>query len=99
MLLDDIGPSILVTDGDGAVFAAVTAEERPALVKAIVSVDRPATRRNVAFRGIPTTTAAAGATRNHLRCSLVLAWLDRTIPRVRPLSASPIPIPIANRPR
>jgi pimeloyl-ACP methyl ester carboxylesterase len=42
MLLDDIGPSILVTDGDGAVFATVTAEERPDLVKGIVAVYPPA---------------------------------------------------------
>jgi pimeloyl-ACP methyl ester carboxylesterase len=38
-LLDDIGPAILVTHGDGAVFARVTAEERPKLVKAIVAVE------------------------------------------------------------
>jgi pimeloyl-ACP methyl ester carboxylesterase len=42
MLLDDIGASILVTHGDGAVFAWVTAQERPALVKAIVAVEQPA---------------------------------------------------------
>src|SRR5690242_17816725 len=35
MLLDDIGPSILVTDGDGAGFAAVVVEARPTFVKAI----------------------------------------------------------------
>ena len=34
MLLDEIGPAILVTHGDGAVFAWVTAQERPTLVKA-----------------------------------------------------------------
>ena len=33
MLLDDIGPAILLTHGDGAVFAWVTAQERPDLVK------------------------------------------------------------------
>ena len=38
MLLDDIGPSILVTDGDGAVFARVIADERPALVKGVVTI-------------------------------------------------------------
>jgi pimeloyl-ACP methyl ester carboxylesterase len=37
MLLDDIGPAILVTEGDGAIFARVTAEERPKLVKGIVA--------------------------------------------------------------
>ena len=39
MLLDDIGPAILIAKGDGAIFAAVTALERPNLVKAIVQVD------------------------------------------------------------
>ena len=41
MLLDDIGPSILVTHGDGATFAWVTAEARPTLVKGIVTVEQP----------------------------------------------------------
>ncbi len=39
MLLDDIGPAILISKGDGAIFATVTALERPNLVKAIVQVD------------------------------------------------------------
>ncbi len=39
MLLDDIGPAILVTHGDGEIFARVTAEARPALVKARLSVE------------------------------------------------------------
>src|SRR5262245_61976717 len=44
MLLDDIGASILVTHGDGAIFAWVTATalERPALVKGIVAVEQSA---------------------------------------------------------
>ncbi len=42
ILLDDIGPSILVTHGDGSVFARVTAEARPAVVKGIINVDAPA---------------------------------------------------------
>jgi pimeloyl-ACP methyl ester carboxylesterase len=56
MLLDDIGPAILVTHGDGAVFASVTAEERPKLVEAIVAVEPPAT----AWQGrLPTNTPMA----------------------------------------
>lgn len=38
-LLDEIGPAILISHGDGVVFASVTAEERPKLVKAIVTVE------------------------------------------------------------
>jgi len=41
MLLDDIGPSIFVTHGDGASLAWVTGEARPALVKGIVAVEQP----------------------------------------------------------
>jgi pimeloyl-ACP methyl ester carboxylesterase len=42
LLLDQIGPAILMTHGDGAVFAWVTAQERPALVKGIVAVEQSA---------------------------------------------------------
>ena len=38
VLLDDIGAAIFVTHGDGEVFARVTADARPALVKGAVSV-------------------------------------------------------------
>ena len=44
ILLDQIGPAILVTHGDGSVFAWVTAQERPNLVKAILAVEPPATQ-------------------------------------------------------
>ncbi len=39
-LLDDIGPAILITQGDGAVFAKVTAQERPNLVKGMVAIEQ-----------------------------------------------------------
>ncbi len=39
ILLDDIGPAILISRGDGAIFATMTALERPNLVKAIAQVD------------------------------------------------------------
>jgi pimeloyl-ACP methyl ester carboxylesterase len=38
-LLDEIGPAILITHGDGLVFASVTAQDRPNLVKGIVAVE------------------------------------------------------------
>ena len=41
-LLDETGPAIFVTHGDGARFAMVAADERPALVKAIVALEAPA---------------------------------------------------------
>jgi len=85
MLLDDIGPSILVTDGDGAVFARVTAEERPALVKGVVTVAPPA---GVAFK-VSTTTASS---REPESLPAVLAWLDRTFP-AEPVVTTPDPHP------
>jgi len=39
LLLDDIGASILVTHGDGDLFARVTAEARPSLVKGVVAAE------------------------------------------------------------
>lgn len=42
MLLDRIGPSILMTHGDGIGFAWAAAQERPALVKGIVAVEQSA---------------------------------------------------------
>jgi len=39
LLLDDIGAAVLVTHGDGDLFARVTAEARPSLVKGIVAVE------------------------------------------------------------
>jgi len=55
MLLDEIGAAILLTHGDGVVFASVTAQERPNLVKGIVAVE-PSTVRQAPFAkpaGIP----------------------------------------------
>lgn len=40
-LLDETGPAIFITHGDGATFAWVAADERPALAKAIVSMAPP----------------------------------------------------------
>ncbi len=42
MLLDKIGPAILVTDADGCFFAWLAADERPALVKGIATLQAPA---------------------------------------------------------
>ena len=42
LLLEEIGPSILVTHGDGVLFAWVAAQARPNLVKGIVAVEQSA---------------------------------------------------------
>jgi pimeloyl-ACP methyl ester carboxylesterase len=83
MLLDDIGPSILVTDADGAAFARVTAEERPALVKGVVAVAPPA---GTAFNVFTTASSRAAES-----LPPVLAWLDRTFPEVPAVAADPHP--------
>jgi pimeloyl-ACP methyl ester carboxylesterase len=84
MLLDDIGPSILVTDGDGALFARVTAEERPALVKGVVAIAPPA---GTALK-VSTTTASS---REPESLPAVLAWLDRTFAEAAAAGADPHP--------
>jgi pimeloyl-ACP methyl ester carboxylesterase len=49
ILLDEIGPAVLLTHGDGSVFAWVTAQERPELVKGIIAVEqRPESLRGQA---------------------------------------------------
>jgi len=40
-LLDETGPAIVLTHGDGATFAWLAADERPNLVKAIVALEPP----------------------------------------------------------
>ena len=89
MLLDDTGPSILVTEGDGALFAAVAAEARPALVKGVATVDPPANSRRPS--GLPVKIVNGGKnTREGL--APVLAWIDQTI-SAPPAAAVPDPHP------
>jgi pimeloyl-ACP methyl ester carboxylesterase len=61
MLLEDIGPSILVTHADGAAFAWRIVQTRPSLVKGLVTVARPnvdiylgAESRAIPMMSIPT---------------------------------------------
>ena len=69
MLLDDIGPSIFVTHSDGASFAWVTGEARPALVKGIVAVEQPPDslrgRQLSALTPIPIAIVAAEASKSN----------------------------------
>jgi pimeloyl-ACP methyl ester carboxylesterase len=83
MLLDDIGPAFFVTHADGAVFAWVTAQERPALVKGIVAIEPPPLAALAAIPiaimtaeaspaaatdpGIVSTLRGAGVTVEHIR--------------------------------
>jgi pimeloyl-ACP methyl ester carboxylesterase len=86
-LLDDIGPAILIANGDGATFARLAAEERPKLVKAIVATvptelgDTPE---------IPILTV-----KDSKDLAPVLAWLDTNIKA--PAPATPASDPKPNR--
>ena len=69
LLLDDIGPSILVTHGDGATFAWVTAQARPALVRGIVAIELPPQslqgQRLADLRSAPIAIVTAEASTTH----------------------------------
>ena len=85
ILLDDIGPAILISHGDGAVFAYVTAQARPELVKGIVTLD-PAglDRLNVPALKMPLFTPGGGpmqhiAKNNREDLRPVLEWLDTNL--------------------
>jgi len=76
MLLDEIGPAILITHGDGAVFASVTAQERPNLVKDIVAVEPPGGDLTLSrLEGVtPVLTAA-----NRDALEPVLQWMETNV--------------------
>jgi pimeloyl-ACP methyl ester carboxylesterase len=94
ILLDDIGPAILLTHGDGAVFAYVTARARPELVKAIVTLESAGLERlNAPALKTPVMTqngGAGGTPMAHLdkdnreNLQPVLEWLDANVDKVAP---------------
>jgi pimeloyl-ACP methyl ester carboxylesterase len=69
LLLDEIGPSVLITHGDGATFAWTTAQGRPALVKGIVAVEPTAGtlqgQRLAALASTPVAIVTAEASRTN----------------------------------
>jgi pimeloyl-ACP methyl ester carboxylesterase len=81
MLLDDIGPAVFVTHGDGELFARAAAQARPSLVKGVVSV--PSMQPSSAWIAsnvdaiAATTPPAAGGTRNLSRESMSVALADQ----------------------
>jgi len=97
MLLDDIGPAVLVTHGDGVVFARVTAQARPDLVKGIAAVEPSGTDRlNIPAPASPLLELRndvrneAGGPLPHLgknnreNLQPVLQWLDGTVNKAAP---------------
>jgi pimeloyl-ACP methyl ester carboxylesterase len=80
ILLDDIGPAVLLTQGDGAAFAWVTAQARPELVKGIVAVE-PAGLERV---NVPEPKAPVLRHDNRESLEPVLAWLDANVTKGAP---------------
>jgi pimeloyl-ACP methyl ester carboxylesterase len=96
LLLDEIGPAIFITYGDGAMFAWVTARERPALVKGIVAVEPP--QPIVKPEAIPITMVNGGpmvmlAKNNREVLAPIVAWIENTVTKETPVVAVPDPHP------
>jgi pimeloyl-ACP methyl ester carboxylesterase len=92
-LLDDIGPAILVTHGDGAVFASVVAADRPQMVKGIVTVDPPANFSDPGIAGVAYTRSERNAHYSREALPPVLAWLDATVNKSPSEAVAPDPHP------
>jgi pimeloyl-ACP methyl ester carboxylesterase len=99
MLLDQIGPAILITHGDGLVFASVTAQERPNGVKAIVAIDPPPPATQMARPANPPLLIVAApqpdmlGKDNREALQPVLTWLDTNVNAGGGLAASVDPHP------
>ncbi len=87
-LLDEIGPAILITHSDGIMFAAVTAQERPNLVKGVVAVEPPGGPSNRLVGDIPSLTAA-----NRDDVEPVLQWLEANVNNNAPAKPAVDPKP------
>jgi pimeloyl-ACP methyl ester carboxylesterase len=90
MLLDNIGAAILIAHGDGAVFAWVTAQARPDLVKGIVTLEPAGLERlSIAAPKAPVMTVANGTTihlakNNRESLQPVLEWMDKNVSQGAP---------------
>jgi pimeloyl-ACP methyl ester carboxylesterase len=94
ILLDKIGPAILMTHGDGMAFAWVTAQARPELVKGIVTVEpsgRPVEGQMPAIPTLAVSGAASGngplmmmEKNNRETLQPVLTWLDANVTKGAP---------------
>jgi pimeloyl-ACP methyl ester carboxylesterase len=82
-LLDEIGPAILITHGDGVLFAAVTAQERPNLAKGVVAVEPPGGPSIRLEGSIPALTVA-----NREALEPVLQWMETNVNKSAPGTAS-----------
>jgi pimeloyl-ACP methyl ester carboxylesterase len=87
MLLGRIGPAILITHGDGSLFAGLTAEERPALAKGIVALMPPA---QPFVSPIPEGLPALIAEKNDREdLAPVLNWIDSNFGKAPVMAGAP----------
>jgi pimeloyl-ACP methyl ester carboxylesterase len=98
MLLDDIGPAILISYGDGAAFAQVTAQERPKLVKAVVAIEpiqpiQPAEVLNIPIQNVSGGPMQMLGKNNREALQPVLDWLSANVEASAALNATPDPHP------
>ena len=87
ILLDKIGPAILISHGDGSIFAGLTAQERPAMVKGIVAL-APSTQPFAS--AIPQNVPALIAENNDREdLPAVLNWIDSNVAKGAPAAGAP----------
>src|SRR5262249_12046206 len=65
MLLEEIGPSILITQGDGALFAKTVADAKPELVKAVSAIEDRSFQQTLEFIASKPSTNPANAADPH----------------------------------
>jgi pimeloyl-ACP methyl ester carboxylesterase len=88
ILLDKIGPAILLTHGDGSLFAGLAAQERPALAKGIVALVPPAQPFASAIpEGVPALIAEKNDRED---LTPVLSWIDSNVAKGQPPAGSAV---------
>jgi pimeloyl-ACP methyl ester carboxylesterase len=95
MLLDDVGPSILITHGDGVVFAQMAAQERPRLVKGIAALEttQAGDVLNLPFLNVPGGPLLMLGRNNREALQPVLDWMQTNVETPAPAAPAPDPHP------
>ncbi len=77
LLLDDIGPAVLITHGDGIVFAQLAAAERPRLVKGVAALETtaPGNVLNVPYLDVSGGPMPMLAKNNRQTLAPVFEWM------------------------
>jgi pimeloyl-ACP methyl ester carboxylesterase len=86
MLLDEIGPAILLTHGDGLIFASVTGAERPDLVKGVAALE-PGIVQLPQLANIPVAPFTMEKD-NREGLEPILRWMETNVNKSAPGTAS-----------